>query len=283
MGKRIVLVTGASSGIGKECALMLAASGFTVFGGVRRPEDGKALADAAAGSLSPVILDITDEESVRSAASLVAAATGKDDTVALVNNAGITVAGPLEVLQTADLRRQFDVNVFGQLTMTRALLPVLRAHGGRIVFMGSIFGRISLPFVAPYTAAKFAIGAVADSLSVELHQWKLPVILIEPGNISTPIWSRTKATVVETLDAAPGDTVALYRASLASFEKLTDAYAASGIPPSRVARAVTRALQARTPRRRYTVGWDSRVYGRVAPLLPARVRQWILWRMTLTR
>ena len=283
MGKRIVLVTGASSGIGQKCALMLAASGFAVFGGVRRPEDGEALARGAPGSLVPVILDITSDDSVAAAASTVAAATGENDTVSLVNNAGITVAGPLELLETADLRRQFEVNVFGQLTVTRALLPLLRTHRGRIVLMGSIFGRISLPFVAPYTAAKFAIGAIADSLSIELRQWKLPVILIEPGNISTPIWSRTKAGVIETLDGVAAEKVALYEPSLASFEKLTDSYAASGIPPSRVGRAVVRALEARVPRKRYTVGWDSRVYGRVAPLLPARVRQWILWRMTLKR
>jgi short-subunit dehydrogenase len=149
--------------------------------------------------------------------------------------------------------------------------------------MGSIFGKISLPFVAPYTAAKFAIGAIADSLSIELRQWKLPVILIEPGNVSTPIWGRTKAGVIETLQKVAAEKVALYQDSLSSFEKLTDAYAASGIPPARVGRTVVRALTARVPRKRYTVGWDSRVYGRVAPLLPARLRQWILWRMTLAR
>jgi NAD(P)-dependent dehydrogenase (short-subunit alcohol dehydrogenase family) len=283
MGKRIVLVTGASSGIGKECALMLAASGFSVFGGVRRPEDGETLARAAHGSLSPVILDITSEESVARAVSVLAAAAGQDDTISLVNNAGITVAGPLELLQTPDLRRQFEVNVFGQLTVTRSMLPFIRTHGGRIVLMGSIFGRISLPFVAPYTAAKFAIGAIADSLSIELRRWKIPVILIEPGNVATPIWSRTKAGVIETLDKIPEAKVTLYQDALSSFEKLTDAYAASGIPPARVGRAVVRALSSRVPRRRYTVGWDSRVYGKVAPLLPARLRQWVLWRMTLRR
>jgi NAD(P)-dependent dehydrogenase (short-subunit alcohol dehydrogenase family) len=283
MAKRIVLVTGASSGIGKDCALLLAEAGFTVFGGVRRPQDGEALARDARGSLTPAIMDITDEASIAAAAVLVSSAAGEDDTVSLVNNAGITVAGPLELLQTSDLRRQFEVNLFGQLSVTRALLPALRTHRGRIVLMGSIFGRISLPFVAPYTAAKFALGAIADSLSIELRQWRLPVILVEPGNVATPIWSRTKASVMESLDRIPAEKVALYQASLASFEKLTDSYAAGGIPAARVGRTVVRALSARTPRKRYTVGWDSRIYGRVAPVLPARFRQWILWRMTLRR
>ncbi len=283
MKKRIVLVTGASSGIGRECALRLASEGFTVFGGVRRPEDGKAIASAARGSLSAVRLEVTDESSIEAAAAAIAGTVGPEDSFALVNNAGITVAGPLELLPTSELRRQFDVNLFGPLAVTRAFLPLLRANAGRILLMGSIFGRISLPFVAPYTAAKSALAAVAESLSVELRAWGIPVILIEPGNVATPIWSRTKSSVVEALARAAPDRLALYRDALASFEKLTDGYAASGIPPDRVARVVARALTVKAPHRRYAVGWDSRVYGRLAPLMPARFRQWLLARMTLRR
>jgi len=279
----MVLVTGASSGIGRECALRLARDGFAVFGGVRRPEDGQTLVRDSGGTLFAVLLDVTDEATIAAAAAMVGENAHPGDTFSLVNNAGITVAGPLEVLPTAELRRQFDVNLFGPLAVTRAFLPLLRAHAGRIVLMGSIFGRISLPFVAPYTAAKAALGAVAESLSIELRAWSIPVVLIEPGNVATPIWSRTKSSTVASMAGVAAEKIALYREALASFEKLTDGYARSGIPPARVARVVARALGARRPRRRYAVGWDSRVFGRVAPLLPPRLRQWILARITLRR
>jgi NAD(P)-dependent dehydrogenase (short-subunit alcohol dehydrogenase family) len=283
MEKSIVLVTGASSGIGRECALSCAAAGLTVFAGVRRTEDGEALRAASRGALTPVIVDITNADSIESAVRVIRGTAGTGDTVNLVNNAGITVAGPLELLETDDLRRQFEVNVFGHVAMTRALLPLVRRQGGRIVMMGSLFGRIALPYVAPYAAAKFALAAISDSLSIELRPWKIPVILVEPGNIATPIWSRTKADTETTMDKLSDEAWELYRPGLESFEKLTDAYAKSGIPAARVARVVVRALTSRRPRRRYPVGADACVYGRLAPLLPARVRQWVLWRMTSRR
>lgn len=283
MGKRIVLVTGASTGIGRECALRLAADGCTVFGGVRRAEDGQALSRDARGSLSPLLLDVTDEASIDSAVGVLGQSVGAEDSFALVNNAGITVAGPLEILPTSELRRQFDVNFFGPLALTRALLPLLRAHAGRILFMGSLFGRLALPFVAPYTAAKFALAAVCDSLSIELRQWRICVVLVEPGGVGTPLWSRAKSSVLASVENAPAEVLQLYWPALKSFEKVTDGYAGNGIPPGRVASVVARALRARTPRRRYLVGADAKFLGRLAPLLPARLRQWLVARATLRR
>ena len=280
---RSALVTGASSGIGRECVLHLAAKGFRVFAGVRKQEDADALARAGLPAIVPIMLEVTDESSIRAATAAVSPLLHADESFALVNNAGITVAGPLELLDVAAIRQQFDVNVFAPIAVTQAFLPLLRSHRGRIVLMGSLFGRIALPFVAPYAGAKFALEAFADSLSLELREWGIRVILMEPGNVATPIWRRTKERTAASVGALPEERLSLYRTALGSFERLTDSYSATGIPPRRVAWKVAHALTTRRPRTRYPVGWDARVYGRLGPLLPDRLRHWILYRLTLCR
>ena len=283
MTRRSVLVTGASSGIGRECALHLAARGFTVFAGIRRPEDGKRLVDAALGHVVPVALDVTDEESLDEATKRVGELIEEDSSFSIVNNAGITVAGPLELIGASAMRRQLDVNVIGTVAVIERFLPLVRRRTGRIVIMGSLFGRIALPFVSPYAAAKFALEAITDSLSLELRQWGIRVVLLEPGSIATPLWKKTKEMVLESVTAHPRQGLDLYRTALESFERLTDSYAARGISPSRVAAVVERALVARRPRTRYLVGRDAKVFGRVAPLLPDRLRHWIVARLTLNK
>ena len=271
MGRRSALVSGASSGIGRETVLLLARSGFTVFAGVRKEEDGRALVQAAEGSLTPVILDVTDAASIRSAAGLVSASLHDDDTLSLVNNAGIAVAAPLELLPVDDLRRQFDVNVFGQVAVTQAFLPLLRAHGGRIVFMGSLFGKIAPPLVAPYAAAKFAIEALADAFAVELWPWKIKVSLLEPGSIATPIWDKSKHAIVSTWGESSSETRELYKDAQGSMLRLADWFGKAGITPLKVAGVVKKALTARRPHARYLVGWDARFLGTIAPLGPDRL------------
>jgi len=283
MNKHAVLVTGASSGIGRECALLLAKRGFQVFGGVRTTDAVARLSDAGGASIQPVIMDVRNETSIRAAERMVSSGIGNDTTFSLVNNAGITVAGPLELLETDAVREQFEVNVFGPVSVIRIFLPLLRGHRGRIVFMGSIFGKIAFPFIAPYAAAKFSLEAVADSLALELRESRIHVTLLEPGNISTPLWGKTKTRVIDAFSAVPPDRYAIYKESLDSLEKLTDYFSKTGIQPIRVARTVLRTLSARRPRSRYRVGWDSQVYGRLAPLLPGRLRYWILWRIVLRR
>jgi NAD(P)-dependent dehydrogenase (short-subunit alcohol dehydrogenase family) len=283
MALRTALVTGASSGIGRECVRHLAARGFKVFAGVRRQEDADALSREGIPSTVPLILEVTDDASIHAAARAVGALLHADDSFALVSNAGMTVGGPLELIDIAAIRQQFEVNVFGPIAMIQAFLPLLRTHRGRIVLMGSLFGRIALPFVAPYAGAKFALEAFADSLSLELRESGIRVILMEPGNIATPIWGRTKQRIRASVITLPEERLAPYRKALDSFERLTDGYAESGIPPLRVARTVARALAARRPRNRYPVGWDARIYGRLGPLLPDRIRLWILYRITLRR
>jgi NAD(P)-dependent dehydrogenase (short-subunit alcohol dehydrogenase family) len=283
MTDHAVLVTGASTGIGRETALLLAGRGFTVFAGVRSEEAAAALRRDARGNLTPVMIDVKDEPGIEAAARQIALALGGDATFSVVNNAGITVAGPLELLSTAALRDQLDVNLLGPIAVTRIFLPLLRAHHGRVVIMGSLFGRLALPFVAPYAAAKFALEAVADSLSLELHAWRIPVTVLEPGNIATPIWTKTKSRAEKDVGGAPAERYALYKDQLEAFERLTSAYARSGITPVHVARYVARALEARRPRARYRVGLDSKLFGFFGPRLPSRLRYWILRRVVFDK
>jgi NAD(P)-dependent dehydrogenase (short-subunit alcohol dehydrogenase family) len=282
MEQRSVLVTGASTGIGKETALLLARKGFRVFAGVRRAADGKALVRESAGLLVPLVVDVTVSSSIRAAAQQVARALRGNESFALVNNAGIAVAAPLELLSIEDLRRQFEVNVFGHVAVTQAFLPLLRVRRGRIVFMGSLFGRIAVPLVAPYSAAKFALEAVADAFAVELHPWKIRVSIVEPGNISTPIWEKFKSRGTDT--GGRGRALQeLYGDVQGSMMRLAEFFSRSGLTPLRVAEVVHRALTARRPRDRYLVGWDAQLLGRIAPPSPARLRYWVIRRIIAPR
>jgi NAD(P)-dependent dehydrogenase (short-subunit alcohol dehydrogenase family) len=188
--KRTVLVTGASSGIGEASAVRLARAGWRVLAGVRKA------GDAPAGT-EEVLLDITNGGQVG------AVADGVEELHGLVNNAGIALAAPLEFLPLDELRRQLEINVTGQVAVTQALLPALRRARGRIVFMGSIAGRSSLPFLAPYAASKHALEAVADALRIELGPWGIGVTIVEPGTIKTPIWARSAAVADELVARFP--------------------------------------------------------------------------------
>jgi NAD(P)-dependent dehydrogenase (short-subunit alcohol dehydrogenase family) len=283
VGHRSVLVTGASSGIGKECAFLLAAEGFQVFAGVRRQEDASALASAGHASLMPVILDVTVPSSISAALGTILEAIPVDADFALVNNAGIAVAAPLELLELDALRRQFEVNVFGHVAVTKAFLPLLRARQGRIIFIGSLFGKIGVPLVSPYSAAKFAIEAIADAFAIELWPWRIRVSLLEPGNIATPIWDKFKDHAHATRGTGDTESGELYRDVQGSMLRLAEWFGRAGITPQRVARVVLKALCARRPRTRYLVGWDAKILGRIAPASPDRLRYWVIRRIIAPR
>ena len=279
MKDRAIVVTGASSGIGRECVRLLASQGYRVFASVRAQKDAQALVREIPAGLTPVFLDVTDAASIRAGVEAVSRALGDNGLYGLVNNAGITVAGPLEVLPIEALRRQIDVNVIGQVAVTQAFLPLLRKARGRIVLMGSILGRVALPFVGAYSISKFALEAVTDSLGMELAGSGVSVSLMEPGNIATPIWGKSKQRFLENVNGAPG--MERYRGPMDAFGEVTDRFAASGIQPIAVARAVARALRSRRPRARYLVGTDAQFAGRAAPLAPPRLRYWIIRRFVL--
>lgn len=274
--RRYIVVTGASTGIGKACALYLDARGFHVFAGVRRAEDGAALQSCGARNLKPVLLDVSDSASVRGAAEEVARAVGDAGLAGLVNNAGIAVAGPLEFLPIDRLRRQFEVNVIGLVAATQAFLPMIRKTKGRIVHISSVAGRIAMPFLGPYAASKHAVEALADSQRVELKTWGIHVALIEPGAISTPIWEKSKREAVELRRELPPPCEQYYGKVLDTMPDRTQEMERMGVPPEQVARRVFHALTARHPRTRYLVGKAVRLQLLAAALLPDKVLDWVM-------
>ncbi|MGH0036328.1 MAG: SDR family oxidoreductase [Myxococcota bacterium] len=275
---RSVLITGASTGIGRVCAIDLDRRGFRVFAGVRRTEDGEALREQASERVRPLVLDVVDESQVRQAAAAIDEELGDAGLDGLVNNAGIVVAGPLEFVPTPDLRRQLDVNVIGQLSVTRAMLPLVRRATGRIVFIGSSNGYLSTPFTGPYCASKYAIEAIADALRRELRPWKIEISLVQPGAIRTPIWEKSKSAADAFIEGLPPEALDLYGAVISSVTDLVDQRAASAAPARIVADAVRHALTARRPKTRYKVGLDARVQSLLSRL-PDRLVDRLLGRV----
>lgn len=269
-----VLVTGAGRGIGRATALDLAARGWEVHAGVRRVEDGEELRRVSP-AIHPVILDVTDAAQL---ARLPDALGGRLD--ALVNNAGIVVAGPLEGLDAESLRRQLEVNVVGQVAVTQAVLPLLRAARGRIVFISSISGRVSTPFMGAYAASKFALEGMADALRVELRPWGIRVVLVEPGSIDTDLWRNAGQTVDEVEAGMSPEHQQLYGRQLAAMRRITARIAKQAAPAEKVTAVVAHALGAARPRSRYVVGTDAKLQLAVRTLLPDRVMDATMARAT---
>jgi NAD(P)-dependent dehydrogenase (short-subunit alcohol dehydrogenase family) len=270
----LALVTGASTGIGRATALRLVADGWNVLAGVRAAGAGEALVNEAAEAsrLLPLELDVTDPGQVAGAAARVqelaearlASVPGGLD--ALVNNAGVAIGGPLELIAPEELRHQFDVNVHGQVAMTQALLPALRRAHGRIVFVSSIGGRVVTPYLAPYSASKHAVEAVADSLRVELRSSGVQVALIEPASVATPIWDKGRAETERV--AVPPALQEHYGHVQAAMRKAIDDTERRGVPPQQVAGIIAAALAARRMRPRYLVGREARAILALRRLLP---------------
>ncbi len=266
-----VFVTGASTGIGMACALHLDKLGFRIFGGVRKEQDGESLIQRSAGRITPLLMDVTNETSIATAVDKIVKAGGYKGLFGLVNNAGIVVGGPLEFLPLSEIRKQFEVNVLGQIAVTQAVLPLLRLSQGRIVNMGSISGRVASPFIGPYSASKFALEAITDALRVELLPWGISVSIIEPGNVATPIWKKSLAAAEKIAQNFPRQATDLYGHSLKEVANVVEKAAADGIDPDIVARAVAHALTARTPKTRYLVGRAVRLQVLLNKILPDRL------------
>jgi len=213
-----------------------------VFAGVRTQEDGQRLKERASDRLVPLIFDVTDEPSITAAAAEVGEVLGNAGLAGLVNNAGIVVPGPLEIVPLDKLRLQFEVNVIGQIAVTQAFLPLLRAGKGRIVNMSSVSGLVAPPFLGPYAASKFALEALSDSLRGELSKWGISVSVIEPGNVATPIWEKTRTAAEKEGETMPPEAVALYREELDALRTTTERFGENAMPVERVVRAVVHAL-----------------------------------------
>lgn len=277
---RSVLITGASTGIGRASALRLDASGWRVFAGVRKEADAEALREAGSQRLIPLMLDVTDAGQIVAAAERIGREVGEGGLDGLVNNAGIAVPGPLETLPINDFRRQIEVNLTAHVAVTQAMLPSIRRARGRIVFITSIGGLMAFPMFGAYHAAKFGLEAVGDVFRQELRPWGISVSVIEPGSIATPIWERGEEEV-DALAARAGDSHAtLYGEAIDAYREVARKTGARGIPPEKVAIKVEHALSARRPRLRYLVGADAHGQAFLSRVLPDRLVDGIVARAT---
>ena len=265
---KTVVITGASTGIGKACALHLAQQGWHVFAGVRQQADGDALQRDAAGQVTPLFIDVTDSDSIAAAADMVTETISETGLTGLVNNAGIGVGGPLEFIPINALRQQFEINVIGQIAVTQAFLPLLRVATGRVINISSINGRVSTPFAGPYCASKFALEALTDALRNELSPWGIKVVSIQPGAIATPIWDKTIAQARQVRQQMPPQTETYYGPTLDIMIESVKQTGQRGIPAEQVARTVFRALTAARPKTRYLVGTDAKMAALLVKLLP---------------
>jgi len=279
-----VVVTGASTGIGAACALDCASRGMTVFAGVRDSRAGEALAAKGGSRLIPITLDVTDEPSIARSVEVVQRAVGEAGLGGLVNNAGVVIGSPLEVIPLSQLRKQLEVNVIGQIAVTQAFLPLLRRGRGRIVNMGSIAGRGTIPLQGPYSASKYALEALTDALRMELQPWGIQVSIIEPGAIATPIWEKSGKTAEE-LESLVGDEAkALYSEAVIRIREAVAQSAQRAISPDVVVRAVHHALTAAHPKTRYLVGKDAKLRAWMVQWLPDRIQDTLLtWALSYPR
>ena len=274
-----IVITGASTGIGEACALRLDGLGYRVFAGVRKFADGEALKKKSSDRLSPVMLDVTSEESIAAAVRTV----GDVPLAGLVNNAGIVVPGPLELVPIAMWRKQLEVNVIGQVAVTQAFLPMLRAGHGRIVNMGSVAGRSAVPFSGPYCASKFAMEGLTDSLRMELRQFGISVSIVEPGAVKTPIWEKTSANANEYLGAVPAHLLELYWSMLGKLRTAAAEAGKQGVAAEEVAKAVEHALTSAKPKTRYVVGSDAKLRMKLIHLPDRLVDSLILKKLNSVR
>jgi NAD(P)-dependent dehydrogenase (short-subunit alcohol dehydrogenase family) len=258
---QLALVTGTSSGIGRACAELLRDRGWEVLAGVRSAGD-------APEGCEELLLDVTDPAQVAAAAERVG---GRLD--ALVANAGVALSGPLEFVPLDELRAQLEVNVVGQVALLQALLPALREARGRVVLMGSVSGRLALPFLGPYAASKFALEAVADALRGEVAPFGIAVSLVQPGSIATPMWRKGGERAARLEPAA----VELYGGAIAALREWA-AKRGAVTPPAEVARTVEHALTAERPRTRYVVGAGARTRTLIGRA-PDRLRDRLIGRL----
>ena len=250
---RSVVITGTSTGIGWGTAKVLLGNGFRVFGSVRKTADAERLSHEFGDNFVPLLFDVTDEAATNAAADQVRAELGGERLAGLVNNAGVAVAGPLLELPIEEFRHQIDINLVGVVIVTKAFAPLIGTdplfHGnpGRIINISSVGGRNAVPFLAPYNASKFALEGLSESLRRELLPFGIDVIVIGPGAVATPIWSKA-----ESIDVAPFANTP-YATALERMRNYMLSMGKKGLPPERIGETVLQALTATKPKVRYAV------------------------------
>lgn len=265
-----MVVTGATSGIGEATARLLAREGFVVYAGYRKATDRDKIA-AYHANVRPVVMDVADDSTLQSSAREVR--RGGLALRGLVNNAGVALGGPLEFVPIDEMRKLFDVNVFGAIATSQAFLPQLRQSKGRIVFVGSVSGRLTSPFAGPYSASKFALRAFSDALRMELRNAGVAVALIEPGSVKTPIWRKATAASTEALQQRGAEVSASYGGEMDAALANAEREERGGMSAEVVAWAIDHALTSRRPRENYFVG--SKVAS-IFAVLPTPVRDRLL-------
>jgi NAD(P)-dependent dehydrogenase (short-subunit alcohol dehydrogenase family) len=270
--RRAVVVTGASTGIGRATVFELVGAGFHVFGTVRREADAESLRQQFPKFVKPLTMDLLDEDSVRAAGEVVNAA---GPLFGLVNNAGAALPGPLEAIPIEVFRRQIEINLTAQLLVTQVMLPALHRSAdevgdARIIMIGSISGRLSGPMLGGYGAAKHGLAGLSSSLRAELAPFKIKVVLIEPGAIATPIWDRGRDAADQVQSQNPEINVR-YSQQIEAAAKVANRLARSGLDASVAAKVILDALQDDNPRPRQVVGREAKVLAALARLLPYRL------------
>ncbi len=270
---KTVLVTGASSGIGRACALRMDRAGWQVFATVRKDSDANRLQSDASARLQTVPLDVTDAIQVEETARVVAKAVGGNGLHGLINNAGIAGGGLLEFLDPADFRQVLETNTIAPLTVTQSLIPLLRKAQGRIVMISSEAGFSSTPLMSSYAASKFALEALTDGMRLELRPWGIDVVSVQPGAINTDIWEKARYYAEKTLRKYPPGAFEMYGPLL---EMMTESLERPrGVDPDKVAQTVQMILSVPRPKARYLVGRDA-VFRRWLERLPTALRDKII-------
>jgi NAD(P)-dependent dehydrogenase (short-subunit alcohol dehydrogenase family) len=274
--KLSVVITGTSTGIGYAAAKLLAERGFQVFGSVRSEIDANRTSKDLGPNFSPLIFDVMDQQSVNKAADLVRERLGQRRLFALVNNAGIEMAGPLAYLPVERFRTQLEVNLIGVLSVTQAFLPLLGTEPnrtgspGRIINISSMLGRLAVPFVGAYCASKFGLEGFSDCLRREMILFGIDVIVVEPGAVVTPIWEKAEGRILQDYPNTP------YQSSLTKFVETAMKSGREGFPASKVAELIERILSTKKPKARYTLIPKRFVEFTIPRLLPARTLDYFM-------
>ncbi len=268
---QFILITGASQGIGKACALYLDNLGFQIFAGVRTKKDANILKKSASKNLMPVFIDITNANSIKSAVDIINKTVKGQGLMGLINNAGVNISGPMEFLPITEIKKQFDINIIGHIKVIQAFLPLLRKVKGRIINIGSIAGQMAAPFIGPYAASKFAMEAITDSLRMELRPWGISVSIIEPGSVATSMWKKTSFVADGITRHLSNEALSYYGSALESAARTREILGTKGILPEIVAKAVEHALISKKPKTRYFVGRDAKFLSIIKKFIPDRI------------
>ncbi|MBT8396649.1 MAG: SDR family oxidoreductase [Gemmatimonadetes bacterium] len=271
---KTVLITGASTGIGKATALTLDANGYKVFAGVRKEADGQALKEEASDALTPLLLDITDDDAIAGAAARVGEETG-GKLSGLVNNAGMSLNGPLELTPVSEIRKLFEVNVVGLLALTRSFIPLLREAPGRLINISSGHGLLAIPDKSVYAASKFAVQAISDSLRLELRPFGIAVSNLVVGKVDTAVLGKILEERERLAMAADPDVLELYSTLFEFFDK--EVKNLPGIPPEEVAKVIAEALSTPKPKAQYLVGPGARKMKNLSRL-PRKLREGLMYK-----